>query len=55
MLRAQRDINATSLSIRSAGDFFLSSWFCRRYPTASERLTNARRTYKRWTGQAARR
>ena len=29
------------------------TWFRRRYPTVGERLTYARRAYKRWTGQAS--
>lgn len=28
-------------------------WFRRRYPTVGERLTYARRAYKRWAGQAS--
>jgi hypothetical protein len=27
----------------------LIDWFCRRYPTPSERLAYARRAYRRWT------
>lgn len=27
----------------------LIRWFCRRYPTAAERLAYARRAYARWT------
>ncbi len=30
----------------------LVRWFRRRYPSVGERLAYARRTYKRWVGQA---
>jgi len=28
----------------------LVEWFCRRYPTAAERLAYVRRAYARWSG-----
>jgi hypothetical protein len=30
----------------------LSAWFCRRYPTAAERLAYVRRAYRRWKARS---
>jgi len=45
-LRARwtREIGADEL----AESIALIDWFCRRYPTAEERLRYARRAYRRW-------